>query len=154
MKKATLEVSVGILIILAAIALMFTAIKVSGLSVSNVTAQTYELSAVFSNIGDLKVRAPVRLAGVSIGQVSRISLDPQTFEANVTLTIKKSIDSLPTDTSASIAQSGLLGDNYVSLTPGFSEDELHSGDKIQTTYSATNISSLLSTFMSSGAPKK
>jgi phospholipid/cholesterol/gamma-HCH transport system substrate-binding protein len=153
-KKATLEISVGILIILAALALMFTAIKVSGLSVNNVTARTYELKAVFANIGDLKIRAPVRLAGVSIGQVTGISLDPQTFEAKVTVTIRKNIDSLPADTSASISQAGLLGDNYVSLTPGFSEENLHPGDQIQTTYSATNISSLLSTFMSSGAPKK
>jgi phospholipid/cholesterol/gamma-HCH transport system substrate-binding protein len=152
--RGKLEISVGILIVLAALALMFTAIKVSGVSVSSMTSRTYELNASFSNIGDLKIRAPVRLAGVTIGQVKSIRLDPQTFEARVTMTVINSVDSLPVDTSAGISQSGLLGDNYVSLTPGFGEQMLHSGDQIQTTYSATNISSLLSTFMSSGAPKK
>ncbi len=152
--KARLEFSVGVLILLAAVAMMFMAIKVSGLNVSNMRAHTYQLKAVFSNIGDLKIRAPVRLAGVTIGQVSHIELDPSTFEANVTLKVNDEIDALPADTSAAIAQAGLLGDNYVSLNPGFEQSILKPGSRIQTTYSATNISSLLSTFMSSGGPKK
>jgi phospholipid/cholesterol/gamma-HCH transport system substrate-binding protein len=151
--KGKLEFSVGFLILLAAIALMFMAIRVSGLSSSSFTRHTYELKATFSNIGDLKIRAPIRLAGVNIGQVSGIDLDPDTFEAKVTLTIEDNIDTLPTDTSAAIAQAGLLGDNYVSLTPGFGEKILKPGDHIETTYAATNISSLISTFMSGGGPK-
>ena len=151
--KAKLEFSAGVLILLAAVALIFMAMKVSGLSAHTMTSHTYPLKAIFSNVGDLKIRAPVRLAGVTIGQVSNIHLDPDTFEAEVTFKIQDDVDTLPTDTSAAIVQAGLLGDNYVSLAPGFGEKILKPGDHIQTTYSATNISSLISTFMSNGGPK-
>jgi len=145
MKK--IDFAVGLLLIIAALALMFTAIQVSGLSPKRLGVQDYSLTARFSNIGDLKIRAAVRLAGVTIGQVDAIVLDPKTFEAVVTLGIDQKINDLPVDTSATIAQSGLLGDNYISLSPGFSSQNLKNGDKIFTTYSATSLSSLLATFV-------
>ncbi|MDF2690504.1 MAG: mlaD [Gammaproteobacteria bacterium] len=150
MIRKSIEVWVGILMLMAGLALAFLALKVSGLSMDNdiFGAQSYHVTAVFSDIGGLKVRAPVRIAGVQIGTVTAIDLNPQTYQAQVTLSINKAIDNLPSDTSASVTSSGILGDNYVSLSPGYSSSSLKEGSKIITTYAATNLQSLISTFIS------
>ncbi|MDF2529588.1 MAG: outer rane lipid asymmetry maintenance protein MlaD [Gammaproteobacteria bacterium] len=150
MIRKSIEVWVGLLMVMGALALAFLAFKVSGLSINNDVfgAKSYNVTAVFSDIGGLKVRAPVRIAGVQIGTVTGIALDPQTYQAQVTLTINDGINNLPSDTSASVTSSGILGDNYVSLSPGYSDTTLKNGGKIITTYSATNLQSLISTFIS------
>lgn len=153
MIQKTIEVWVGLLMLMGALALAFMALKVSGLSVNNdiLGSKNYEVTAVFSDIGGLKVRAPVRIAGVQIGSVTAISLNPQTYQAQVTLSINDAINNLPSDSSASITSSGILGDNYVSLSPGYSDTVLKQGSKIITTYPATNLQSLISTFISNSA---
>ena len=150
--KGFIDFWVGILMICAIVALAFLALKVSGLSVnSGLFGQgSYQINGEFSNIGGLKVRAPVRIAGVEIGVVSKIVLNPQTYQADVTMKIEKQISDLPIDTSARIATAGILGDSYVSLTPGYSEQMLKNGGSLRTTYSATSIESLISTFLGSG----
>lgn len=144
------DLAVGLFMLLAALALVFLALKVSGLAFSQnwFGDQDYTVNATFSNIGDLKIRSPVRVGGVQIGRVSNITLNKQTYEAVVSMTINGKINNLPTDSSASIAKTSLLGDNYVSLSPGYAKTSLKSGGKIITTYPATSIESLISTFMS------
>jgi len=149
MKQGRGDLLVGIFMLMAALALAFLALKVSGLAFSQIFSSggSYQVTASFSDIGDLKIRAPVRVAGVQIGQVSQIVLD-KNYTADVTLSINQKINNLPQDTSASIVRSSLLGDNYVSLSPGYSDKNLSNNSVIVTTYSATSLESLISTFMS------
>ncbi len=148
-----LELSVGFFMILALLAFIFMALKVSGLTATNPFVKTsYDVTANFTDIGGLKPNSAVRIAGVEIGTVETVSLNPQTYEATLTLAIDKNIP-IPADSSAAITASGILGDNFISITPGFASQNLSNGGQIVTTYAATNISSLISTFMSSGAKK-
>lgn len=124
------------------LALALLTFKVSGLVVSHRGA-TYTLTAEFDNVGDLKVRAPVSISGVTIGQVSRIQIDPNNFRAIVTMQIHKNMDALPTDTAADILTQGILGANYISLTPGFDTTNLKNGDRIQTTHPALILENLV-----------
>lgn len=155
MKQKSTELWVGILMLLGILAFIFMALKVSGLSgTSNpFVSSTYNLNANFTDIGGLKVRSAVEIAGVEIGTVKAISLNPQTYEAEVTLAINKNIQ-IPADSSASITATGILGDNFISIMPGFASQNLTNNGQIVTTYAATNLQSLISTFMSNGAPKK
>lgn len=142
------EICVGILMILGIVALAFLALKVSGLSNSNnIGKGSYEVSAVFTNIGKLNLRSPVKIAGVEIGRVISIELDKASYQARVFLEIDGNINNLPTNSSASISSSGLLGDNFVELTPGFATENLINGSTIEVTYPATSISSLITTFL-------
>lgn len=123
-------------------ALILLAFKVSGLA--NFGANHYyTLTADFDNIGDLKVRAPVSISGVRIGQVSHIAIDKNNFRARVTLQVTKKMNTLPIDTSASIFTQGILGSNYISLIPGFERQNLKNGDKIETTHSALILENLI-----------
>lgn len=154
MNKKIIEIWIGVLMLLGLLAFMFMAMKVSGLTTADnpFVHNTYTLSANFTDVGGLKVRAPVRIAGVQVGVVSALKLNPQTYEAEVVLSMNKGI-AIPADSSASITASGILGDNYVSITPGFASQNLTNGGQIVTTYAATSIQSLISTFMSNGAKK-
>ncbi len=142
MRSKRLAFFVGLFMLAAIIALLFLAFRVSGLTHMS-KSDYYTVTAEFDNIGGLKVRAPVRLAGVSIGRVAKISLDPQSFRAQVTLLINKKDNNLPLDTSAGIMTEGLLGANYVSLTPGFDTQALKAGGVIQTTRSALILENLI-----------
>src|SRR5579863_6411312 len=113
--------------ILGIIALVFLALKVSGLTTYAYKEGYFQVVAEFDNIGGLKVRAPVMIAGVSIGQVGAITLNPESYRAKITLLINKSQTHLPSDTAASIYTQGLLGSNYVSLSPGYAESFLKEG---------------------------
>jgi len=137
------EFIVGLFIIAGAFALMVLAFRVSGIFHIIPKKNTYELKAEFDNIGDLKVRAPVSIAGVRIGQVKSINLDHKNFRALVTFTITSRERDLPVDTSASILTQGLLGANYISLSPGFSEQYLKNHDMIQMTRSAIILENLI-----------
>ena len=152
MKGKWLEFYVGILMILGILALFFMALRVSGLSLSNnpFNNQSYQLLAKFDNIGSLKKRAPVDVAGVKIGTITKVALDPVTYRAIVTMKINDKKVKFPKDTTAAIVQSGLLGDNLVSLTPGYDTQMLGNNGTITTTYSATNLQSLISNFVSGG----
>ena len=110
----------------------------------------YPLVAKFSQIGQLKKQAPVRIGGVNVGQVSDITLDPQTFQSVVTLSMDDRYKDLPADTSAGIFTSGLLGESYIGLAPGGDPDVLKAGDEIVFTQPAVDLLQLVGKYMFSG----
>ena len=140
--KKMLAVTVGLFMLAGMLALIFLAIRVSGLTLHNSSDQ-YTLTAEFDNTGALKERALVSISGVKIGSVSSITLDKNTFRAIVTLKINARYNQLPLDTSASIFTEGLLGSNYISLTPGFEDKNLKDHGRIETTHSALVLENLI-----------
>ena len=146
MRNHWLEVSVGIFIMAALCGLLFLAFKVSGLT-SMGDGHYYVIKAEFDNIGGLKVRAPVSVSGVKVGRVTAIALNPQTYRASVTMQINDGYKDLPVDTSASILTEGLLGSNYISLSPGFESQMLQPGGRIETTHSALILENLVGQLM-------
>lgn len=146
MRNYFLEFCVGIFIIVALCGLLFLAFKVSGLTQLN-EGHYYILKADFDNIGGLKVRAPVSVAGVKVGRVSAITLNPQTYRAQVTLQMNDSFKDLPVDTTARILTQGLLGSNYISLSPGYESNMLQPNGRIETTHSALILENLVGQLM-------
>lgn len=146
LKKFT-EILVGFFMILGVAALIFLALKVSGLTGYSSKADYYKITADFDNVGGLKIRAPVMIAGVSVGEVNNISLNKNDFRAKVTLLVDATKAKLPVDTSASIYTQGLLGSNYVNLAPGYSETFLKEGGIIETTNSAVILEKLIGQFL-------
>jgi|APSaa5957512535_1039671.scaffolds.fasta_scaffold65328_2 phospholipid/cholesterol/gamma-HCH transport system substrate-binding protein len=154
MQKKSSELLVGLFVIIAILAFIFLAFKVSGLSFQNIGGEkTYVVTADFTDIGSLNENAAVRIAGVKVGQVTDISLDGDSFEAKVTIKINQKFNDIPTDSSASIQTMGILGDSYIALQPGYDNAVLKDHGHIQTTYAATNLNSLISTFASGGKTK-
>lgn len=145
-KQRFVEISVGALMMVGIFALIMLALQVSGLS-HTFSHNGYYVTAVFDNVGDLKARAPVSMAGVTIGRVSAIELNPNTYQADVTLYIDEHFHSIPSDSAARILTQGLLGSNYISLDPGFSNAFLKNGDKITSTHSALILENLIGQFM-------
>ncbi len=143
---------VGLFILLGGVALSFLALRAGNLS-SFSFAPTYALSAKFDNIGGLKVRAPVKSAGVVVGRVASIALDEKTFQAVVTVQIEKNFH-FPKDSSAKILTSGLLGEQYIGLEAGGDDANLAAGATIQFTQSAIVLESLISQFLYSSAEKQ
>lgn len=141
-----LETGVGLFVLVGLGSLLVLALKVSNITAFQQT-KGYDVIAQFQNIGGLKVRAPVTLAGVTVGRVNDISVDPKTFEARVVLTISDKYDNLPKDTSASIFTAGLLGEQYVGLQPGGMEETLKPGDTIMLTQSAVVLEQLIGQFL-------
>lgn len=146
MRNKWLELCVGIFIIAALCGLLFLAFSVSGLTQLS-DHHYYIVKADFDNIGGLKVRAPVSVSGVKIGRVSSITLNRQTYRAEVIMQIDAGFNDLPVDTSASILTQGILGSNYVSLTPGYEQQLLQSGGRIETTHSALILENLIGQLM-------
>jgi phospholipid/cholesterol/gamma-HCH transport system substrate-binding protein len=146
LKKLT-EILVGLFMILGVVALTFLALKVSGLTGYAGKASYYKITADFDNVGGLKVRAPVLIAGVSVGEVSNIALNKNDFRAKVTLLVDPAKAQLPVDTSASIYTQGLLGSNYINLSPGYAETFLKEGGIIETTNSAMILEKLIGQFL-------
>lgn len=159
-KMRNIEVAVGAFLIAGIISLLMLALQVSGLSHFFQEENGYKIQADFENIGGLKVRSKVVVAGVVVGRVTQVTLDHQSFNARVTIAIDPSkSDKFPVDTQASIMTSGLLGDNYISLVPGFSKEVLDEGGQIpiENTTSALNLEKLVSKFVAnqaSGEPSK
>jgi phospholipid/cholesterol/gamma-HCH transport system substrate-binding protein len=147
-----LEFIVGIFMILGFLALVFLALQVSGLTQLWRT-QSYTVKATFGNIGGLKEHAQVTIAGVKVGYVKTIKLDPNSFRATVVLDINEGTK-IPEDTSASIYTEGLLGSNYISLSPGFAENNLKSGQVINDTHSAMVLENLIGQLMYNIGGKK
>lgn len=142
MSNRTIEILVGLFMVAGLLGMLLLAFKVSGLTRLG-TANYYMLTAEFDNIGGLKVRAPVRASGVKIGYVGNIVIDPATYRAKVTLKINNTIKNLPIDTAVSIFTEGLLGSNYISVSPGFDTAILKPNDQIQTTHSALILENLI-----------
>lgn len=145
MGRRGIESLVGVFVLLGLVAIFYLALKAANLASFN-TGETYTLTAKFDNIGGLKVRAPVRSAGVTIGRVASIALDTRTYQGLVTLEIQKSIE-FPVDTSAKILTAGLLGDQYIGLEPGGDDKMLKPGDTIKMTQSAVVLENLIGQFL-------
>jgi len=146
MQIRVIEVGVGVFIAVGFAALLVLALKVSNLA-SLSDSGSYELMARFDDIGGLKARSPVTMAGVKIGRVSSIDFDDTTYEAVVTLSILPAYKNLPIDTSASIFTSGLLGEQYIGLEAGGEEEFLKDGSEIELTQSAIVLEKLIGKFM-------
>ena len=143
--KGIVEFWVGIFIILGIMGLVFLAFQVSGLTQKGLS-HGYVLKADFDNVGGLKVRAPVEIGGVVIGRVTNIELDAQTYKAVATLLIYDNY-SIPNDSTASILTQGLLGSNYLGITPGYSTTNYTAGNTIQRTNSAMILEQLIGQFL-------
>jgi len=143
--KRWLELSVGVFVAGGLVALAMLSFKVANLSAADVT-DGYRVKARFDNIGQLKTKAPVTMAGVRIGRVTDINIDDR-YYAVVTLNISKRYHNLPEDSGASILTAGLLGEQYVSLEPGGSDTYLKDGDSIRITQSALVLEKLISQFL-------
>jgi phospholipid/cholesterol/gamma-HCH transport system substrate-binding protein len=145
MNRSKVDVLVGLFVVLGFLALLFLALKAGNLA-SFSTGADYSVTAKFDNIGGLKVRAPIKSAGVTVGRISEIGFDPETFQARVTLAIEERFQ-FPRDTSAKILTSGLLGEQYVGLEPGGDEKNLADGGKISLTQSAVVLENLIGQFL-------
>jgi len=146
MGKRSIETLVGLFVLLGILGLLFLALKAANLGSFTSSADTYTLTAKFDNIGGLKVRAPVRSAGVTVGRVTSITLDPKTYQGVVKLDMQRGVQ-FPSDSSARILTSGLLGDQYVGLEAGAEEKAFAPGDTIKSTQSAVVLESLISQFL-------
>ena len=142
----TVEILVGAFMAAGIVALFFLAMKVSTLNAS-AGGDGYLLQARFDNVGRLKERAAVTMAGVRIGRVETIGYDKATYEALIDLRIDRRYDNLPIDTFANIFTAGLLGEQYIGLEPGGSTDYLHEGDTIGHTQSALVLEQMIGQFL-------
>lgn len=140
--QRTIETFVGLFLLAVAGALLVLAFKVSGLT-SFFKPPGYDVTAYFDDIGQLKVRAAVKMGGVTIGEVSAIKLDSTTFKALVKMHINAKVSDIPDDSSASILTAGLLGDNYIAINPMYSAIFLKEGSQIQDTHSALILEKLI-----------
>lgn len=144
------EVAVGFFIVLGAIGLLFMALQSANLSSFSFGAKSYEVTASFDNVGNLKPRAAVRSAGVVVGRVKSVTFDKDNFTAVVTMDIDARYP-FPADTSAQILTSGLIGEQYVGLEAGADDNNLVDGARIRRTQSAVVLEQLISKFLYSKA---
>lgn len=142
----SIEISTGLFIILGFCALFFLATQTTNIRTYGNNGG-YSVTADFTNVGGLKVRAAVTMSGVTIGRVTSIHLDRQTFNAVVTMRINDRFNQIPGDSSASILTAGLLGEQYIGISPGGAETVLKNGSKIQQTQSAIILEHLIGQFL-------
>ncbi len=145
-QSRTVELGTGLFVLLGLSALLFLTTQTSNLG-SYFGAASYNVTARFTNVGGLAVRAPVTMAGVTIGRVEAIEFDSQQFKAVGTLRIALGYDQIPEDSDASILTSGLLGGQYIGLNPGGSPDLLRDGSEIEITQSAMVLEDLVGRFL-------
>ena len=146
MRTRTLEVFVGAFMLAGFAALIFLALKVSGLTLASAD-NSYRVDARFENIGGLTVRAKVTMAGVAIGRVSNIYLDKDDFVGVVEMDIYSQYDNLSIDSTASILTAGILGEKYIGISVGAEDEFLGDGDEIDDTQSALVLEELISKFL-------
>ncbi|RJG07263.1 outer membrane lipid asymmetry maintenance protein MlaD [Noviherbaspirillum cavernae] len=149
MQRKSLDLWVGLFVLLGAAALLFLAMKAGNMS-SLSFEKTYPVITKFDNIGGLKPRAPVKSAGVVVGRVAEIRFDDKSYQAIVTLNMESGYK-FPKDTSAKILTSGLLGEQYIGLEAGGDTENLVAGDRIKMTQSAVVLENLISQFLYSKA---
>lgn len=150
MYNKTVELVVGLFMLAGMAALLFLALQVSGLSLDS-QKNSYRVYALFDDLGGLSVRGKVSMAGVTIGRVSNVTLEKESYSALVEMEIYSDVDNLTADSVASIQTSGLLGDKYVAISVGGDEDVLADGDTIFDTQSALNLEKLIGAFASGQA---
>ncbi len=153
MQNRTMEIGVGLFLLAGILALLLLALRVSGLS-PTASTDTYKLYAYFDNIAGLTVRAKVTMAGVTIGKVTAIDLDRDNFTARVTLQLEKSVDNLPTDSTASILTAGLLGEKYIGISVGGEDTVLKDGGTIHDTQSSLVLEDLIGKFLMNTVSKE
>jgi phospholipid/cholesterol/gamma-HCH transport system substrate-binding protein len=146
MNRKSVDLLVGLFVLLGFCALVFLAVRAGNMSGSIALSDTYESRALFDNIGGLKPRAAVRSAGVVVGRVTAIRFDDKTYQAEVTLALDRRYQ-FPKDSSAKIMTSGLLGEQYIGLEPGGDEAMLKEGDRITMTQSAVVLENLIGQFL-------
>jgi phospholipid/cholesterol/gamma-HCH transport system substrate-binding protein len=149
MTSRKLEISVGFFVALGIAALVFLALKVASAGMTG-SGETYQLRAKFDNIGGLKVRSSVKVGGVFVGSVEFIQLDPEDYLPIATLSIDAQYNNFPDTSSLSILTSGLLGEQYLGLEPGFIDETveiLQDGDLIEDTKSALVLEELIGQFL-------
>jgi phospholipid/cholesterol/gamma-HCH transport system substrate-binding protein len=151
MQRSKNDVWVGFFVLIGAIAVLFLALKSANLLTLNFNS-VYEVSAKFDNIGGLKPGAAVKSAGVVVGRVKKIEFDGESFQAKVTLALQSGVG-FPQDSSLKILTSGLLGEQYLDVSPGADEKNLVAGDRIGSTQSAVILENLISQFLYSQAEK-
>jgi len=145
MNRSMIDLWVGIFVALGFAALLFLALKVGNLATFS-TDQTYQVHAKFANIGGLKVRGPVKSAGVVVGRVADIRFDNESYEAIVSMNLDTGYQ-FPRDTTAKILTSGLLGEQYIGLEAGGDGVMLKTGDRLRLTQSAVVLENLISQFL-------
>jgi phospholipid/cholesterol/gamma-HCH transport system substrate-binding protein len=145
-QSKVVELWVGVFVALGLLGLFFLAMKVSNLADYEST-DGYLVKAYFENVGSLKVRAPVSVSGVRVGRVSAISFDKKKYQALVEMRIDRQFDNLPEDTSASVLTAGLLGEQYIGLSPGGADDFLKEGSVLDLTQSAVVLEEMVSKFL-------
>lgn len=155
MKLKTVETTVGLMVIATVASFIMLSLQVSGMTNFFKKEQGYIIRTQFSNVGGLKVRSKVAISGVTVGRVQSIELDPESFNATVELMLSSEIK-VPDDSHASIFTAGLLGDNYVGLSPGFSPTHILANGviPIEQTESAMVLEQLISKFVAGGSSKK
>lgn len=146
MQNRTLEIGVGLFLLAGLLALLLLALRVSGLTVGSAN-DTYKIYAHFENIAGLTVRAKVTMAGVTIGKVTAIDLDRDSYTGRVTLSLDDNVDNLPVDSTASILTAGLLGEKYVGISVGGDEEVLVDGGTIYDTQSSLVLEDLIGKFL-------
>ncbi|WP_252176832.1 outer membrane lipid asymmetry maintenance protein MlaD [Endozoicomonas sp. 4G] len=146
MRMRTVEISVGGFMLAGMLALVVLALKVSGLSLDS-GKQTYTVTAMFDNIGTLKPRAKVALAGVVIGKVTKVELDKKTYMAKVEMEIDSHIDNIPVDSTAAIVTAGLLGEKYIGISIGGDTHYIKPGGRFEDTQSAVILEELIGKFL-------
>jgi phospholipid/cholesterol/gamma-HCH transport system substrate-binding protein len=156
-KERHLYISIGTLVVLGFLSLFFLALKVSGEEQILTKQSSYNIKAEFNNIGQLKAHSKVSIAGVKIGRVKNITLDTKNFTAVVSIEIDKNYNKIPSDSELQILTAGLLGDQYLTIIPGFNENDfLHEGSvlSLSQTHSAIVLEDLLGKFLTSMQQKK
>lgn len=149
-----LEFAVGAFLLLALGTLLVLAFASTNGKFGFGGSSTYPLKAHFSAIGQLRPQAPVKIGGVTVGAVSDIQLDPQKYDAVVTLAMQSKYKDLPVDTTAGVFTSGLLGESYIGLTPGGDPNVLKPGGEIAFTQPAVDLLQLVGKYMFSGGGAK
>lgn len=140
------ELASGIFLLLGIAALVWLATRATDYG-QDIGKETYQITARFQNVGDLRLRAPVKIGGVTVGMVESIELDPVSFEAVVTMAVAQRFDEIPSDTGASVLTSGVLGDRYIGLEPGGAPDMLADGDELFITQSAIVLEQVVGKFL-------
>lgn len=149
MKRATIDLWVGIFVAIGIAAITFLSLKVANLTDSN-SGSTYNLYAEFDNIGGLKIKAPIKSSGVVVGRVTNIELNTLSYRARVTMAINSQYQ-FSQDASVEILTAGLLGEQYIGVTQGGEEEVLKEGDRVMLTSSALVLEQLIGKFMTNMA---
>jgi phospholipid/cholesterol/gamma-HCH transport system substrate-binding protein len=148
-QRQSYQIGSGLFILLGFATLGYLATQTT--SIANYSqGPSYAIKARFTNVGQLKLRAPVKVAGVRVGTVSDIKLEPDKLDALVTLAVDKRFDRIPDDSAAAVFTSGLLGDQYVAIQPGGSPDNFKDGDEVVLTQSSMQLEELIGKYLVGG----